>query len=228
MTFKPHSAAFFIQASVLPDAELWCFSFVTLFNLQGTRPARPASRRNIRYLTTPSSVCQVLFSSFGRFFVPDCFAFSCLRKLSHYTRLAWVCQVLFSISFRNLLPAAALPYRLKSSVIVPDSFRFVKSFFGSHKSFFTAPPSCSRTALSSLHSIPNWPPFVKPFFRLLQIFLLPPAVILPYRQATCTVYQTLPDLSTPNFEFRQIFLPQGKRKTSPALEAHKYINSTNQ
>ena len=52
---------------VFSDAELWCFSFVTLFNLQGTRPVRHP-RRNIHYLTTPGSVCQALFSTFFKIF----------------------------------------------------------------------------------------------------------------------------------------------------------------
>lgn len=36
----------------------WCFLFVTLFNLQGTR----RSRRNIAYFTKSFRICQVLFS----------------------------------------------------------------------------------------------------------------------------------------------------------------------
>ena len=52
--------------SALSDAELWCFSFVTLFNLQGTRPVR--SGRNSRYLTTPSPVCQAFSLTFFKVF----------------------------------------------------------------------------------------------------------------------------------------------------------------
>ena len=61
---QPRDPAVFVRT--LSGAELWCFSFVTLFNLQGTRP--PAQRRNICYLITSDSVCQVLFSTFFKIF----------------------------------------------------------------------------------------------------------------------------------------------------------------
>ncbi|MBR5571358.1 MAG: hypothetical protein IKV99_01785, partial [Oscillospiraceae bacterium] len=42
---------------------VWCFSFRSLFNLQGTRPAV----RTITDITTTQDACQELFSSFCSF-----------------------------------------------------------------------------------------------------------------------------------------------------------------
>ena len=49
------------------SCSVWCFLFVTLFNLQGTR----RFRRNICYFNIFHFVCQVLFSKFFDFFDPD-------------------------------------------------------------------------------------------------------------------------------------------------------------
>ena len=56
---KPRVTA---KKSMSFDIELWCFSFVTLFNLQGARPS--ALGRNVCYLSTPACACQDLFRNF--------------------------------------------------------------------------------------------------------------------------------------------------------------------
>ena len=45
------------------SAPVWCFSFRSLFNLQGTRPVR-----NICYYTALCQLCQALISTFFKFF----------------------------------------------------------------------------------------------------------------------------------------------------------------
>ena len=79
--------------------------FVTLFNLQGAHRSAAAGF----YLTTLSSLCQELFSSFLNFFV---LSFAALRAavavatVSHLTTSVSLCQELFSTFskfFRSLL-----------------------------------------------------------------------------------------------------------------------------
>ena len=138
------------------DIELWCFSFVTLFNLQGTRRrlgggtffilphffelvkyffqlfskflqyfARSAFRfRKLCYFITSAFFCQVLFSTFSKFFSAlDSLPASSSRKLDYLTTSASVCQVLFSDSFEPFSlgppeprpPLGQLAYYTKSS-----------------------------------------------------------------------------------------------------------------
>ena len=64
-----------------------------LFNLQGTAAFR--SRSKLAYLSTASSICQELFSSFFKFQpVPCCFLLPC-RELPNIITTIFVCQVLF-------------------------------------------------------------------------------------------------------------------------------------
>ena len=51
------------QLHILQCAPVWCFSFRSLFNLQGTR-----SMRNICYYTALCQLCQALISTFFKFF----------------------------------------------------------------------------------------------------------------------------------------------------------------
>ena len=57
----------FIIVRILSDAELWCFSFVTLFNLQGTRPAR-LSGGTFDILADSFRFVKHFFQLFSKFF----------------------------------------------------------------------------------------------------------------------------------------------------------------
>ena len=64
------------------SAPVWCFSFRSLFNLQGTRPVR-----NICYYTALCQLCQALISTFFKFFQrsqPPCAA-AASRRLCYFT-----------------------------------------------------------------------------------------------------------------------------------------------
>ena len=81
--------------------------FVTLFNLQGAHRSAAAGFD----LTTLSSFCQELFSSFLNFFV---LSFAALKAavavatVSYLTTLSRPCQVLFSTFFKIFFVPVAL------------------------------------------------------------------------------------------------------------------------
>ena len=144
------------------DIELWCFSFVTLFNLQGTRRrlgggtffilphffelvkyffqlfskffqcfACSAFRfRKLCYFITSAFFCQVLFSTFSKFFSAlNPLPASSSRKLDYLTTSASVCQVLFSDSFEPFPSALQNPAPLSdSSLTIPNPSPFVNTF----------------------------------------------------------------------------------------------------
>ena len=62
---EPSLTAYHVH--VFSDIELWCFSFVTLFNLQGTRPAR-LSGGTFAILTHSRSFVKYFFRLFQIFF----------------------------------------------------------------------------------------------------------------------------------------------------------------
>ena len=64
--WQPPSHSFY-HVHVFSDIELWCFSFVTLFNLQGTRPAR-LSGGTFAILTHSRSFVKYFFRLFQIFF----------------------------------------------------------------------------------------------------------------------------------------------------------------
>ena len=83
------------------NIDLWCFSFVTLFNLQGTRPSASAAEHVLSY-----HVVQLLsstFSTFSKFF----------RRLSQ----------LFAVPSDSSFILPELPGFVK------HFFRFIRSFF---------------------------------------------------------------------------------------------------
>ena len=117
------------------NIDLWCFSFVTLFNLQGTRPPASAAEHVLSY-----HVVRILSSTFFNFFevfsaLNAAFRRS-LRQLIYFTRAAWVCQALFSLrsKFFRSRPQRFRRF-LDSSCIISDLPELVKCFFTSLKSF---------------------------------------------------------------------------------------------
>ena len=114
----------------LKDISDWCFSFVTLFNLQGTR-RRLSQERNVFYLTTFSLACQALFSTFfGSFFSAlPAFRPALLRQLAYSTRTRAVCQALFSLPLKFFQLLASLSSPLADGLTnITDPPRFVNSF----------------------------------------------------------------------------------------------------
>ena len=92
------------------SAPVWCFSFRSLFNLQGTR-----SMRNICYYTALCQLCQALISTFFKFFqrLP---AASRSRRLSTTLLLYHTSPLLSILIFTFLIPALnntyILPFRI--------------------------------------------------------------------------------------------------------------------
>ena len=124
----------------LKDISDWCFSFVTLFNLQGTR-RRLSQERNVFYLTTFSLACQALFSTFfGSFFsaLPT-FRPALLRQLAYSTRTRAVCQALFSLPLKFFQLLASLSSPLADGLTnITDPPRFVNPFFRFFRVFSSA------------------------------------------------------------------------------------------
>ena len=143
--WQPPSHSFY-HVHVFSDIELWCFSFVTLFNLQGTRSV-PCSVRNIHYLTTGLPVCQVLFSTFFKvFFVPDSPSGLSLESLTILPQLPAFVKPFFRFS-RNLflkLPSqprpsatARLIYQIPHTLSIPFSIFFEIFFLKYQRHFLT-------------------------------------------------------------------------------------------
>ena len=63
LTREEQASVAFQTAFAVSHAPVWCFSFRSLFNLQGTR-----SMRNICYYTALCQLCQALISTFFKFF----------------------------------------------------------------------------------------------------------------------------------------------------------------
>ena len=111
------------------NIDLWCFSFVTLFNLQGTRPSASAAEHVLSY-----HVVQLLSSTFFNFFevfsVPSAAFRRSLRQLIYFTRASWVCQALFSLRSKFFRPRHQRFRRVSDSLLtLPDHSQFVKYFF---------------------------------------------------------------------------------------------------
>ena len=117
------------------NIDLWCFSFVTLFNLQGTRPSASAAEHVLSY-----HVVRLLSSTFFNFFevfsaLNAAFRRS-LRQPIHFTRTAWVCQALFSLRRKFFRSRPQRFRRFSDSLnILPKLSRIVKNFFASLKTF---------------------------------------------------------------------------------------------
>ena len=126
---EPSLTAYHVH--VFSDIELWCFSFVTLFNLQGTRSV-PCPVRNIHYLTTGLSVCQVLFSTFFKIFFR--------------TRLAGACRSEAWLSYHISLALSSTFFRFFSKSF---SYSTAVAPFARELDYFTT-ASCFCQALFSL------------------------------------------------------------------------------
>ena len=146
------------------DIELWCFSFVTLFNLQGTRPT-PRSVRNTRYLTTVPKLCQVLFSTFFKIFFRTRSALGSVSEaLLSYHTLANLSSTFFNFSqvFSALDPFARS--RSESLISISRQLSFVKHFFRFPENFLPALRKLASVS-DSLPNITDLPPFVNTFFQ---------------------------------------------------------------
>ena len=102
--------------------------------------APSAQRRNICYFSRFISVCQVLFSTFFKFFSTLIRTDHPLRQLDYFTKPSSFCQALFS-AFSKLF---SLRYRSSSTardslLNIPDTSLFVNTFFSSFSIFFLSP-----------------------------------------------------------------------------------------
>ena len=123
------------------DIALWCFSFVTLFNLQGTRPVRLSGGTYAILPRLPAFVKR-LFQLFSKFFprLPPAFCRS-LRQLIYFTRARRVCQALFSLRLKFFCSRRRPDRRVPDSLLnIPDTTRFVNTFYGNFSTFFHHSP----------------------------------------------------------------------------------------
>ena len=123
------------------ESKIWCFVFITLFNLQGARRSAQLVDN-----TTSFSSCQELFSSFFKLFealsskrIP----FSCITKLSN--------------------SAAAL---VSDLIILPLAFQFVKNFFQIFQIFlkFSLSNQLVEGAVSSAQLVYQSRPYLSTLF----------------------------------------------------------------
>ena len=148
----------------------WCFSFVTLFNLQGTRPSASAAERTLSY-----HVVLLLSSTFFNFFevfsaLASAFRRS-LRQPIKYIRVSRVCQALFSLRFEvsRRFPFGLPPFSDSSSSI-SELPKFVKHFFH-FVEIFSLSRWHDRRVSDSLLTIPDLSPFVNTFFQVFAALL---------------------------------------------------------
>ena len=130
---KPCRAAFIID--VCKKHRFWCFSFVTLFNLQGTRPSASAAERTLSY-----HVVLPLSSTFFNFFevfsaLASAFRRS-LRQPIKYIRAPRVCQVLFYFVEIFFALSLARPPRFRQLAYYTRPLPFCQHFFPSFCCFF--------------------------------------------------------------------------------------------
>ena len=121
------------------NIDLWCFSFVTLFNLQGTRPSASAAEHVLSY-----HVVQLLSSTFFNFFevfsaLNAAFRRS-LRQLIYFTRAFRVCQALFSLLSKFFRSRRWLDRRVSDSLLtIPVLSHFVNTFFSNFSTICKIP-----------------------------------------------------------------------------------------
>ena len=154
------------------NIDLWCFSFVTLFNLQGTRPSASAAEHVLSY-----HVVRLLSSTFFNFFevfsaLVAAFRRS-LRQLIYFTRAFQVCQALFSLLSKFFRSRRWLDRRVSDSLLtIPDHSHFVNSFFRNLSTFFQVRPKTffpllickSRAAGHKSHGFPHFLGFTLSIF----------------------------------------------------------------
>ena len=159
----------FNHVHVFSDIELWCFSFVTLFNLQGTRSV-PCSVRNIHYLTTSFSVCQVLFSTFFKIFFRTRLAWACRSEAWLFYHIFQSLSSTFFDFFKNLFRThSPSGLSLESLISLPQLPAFVKPFFHFPQNFFQRFDSRVPCGDSSL-TLPDFSPLVNTLFEVFSVF----------------------------------------------------------
>ena len=131
---------------------------LTLFNFQGSVRSFPLVRE-LFYSITSNSVCQVLFSSFSKFLLIQCFfrtflTTASLRQLCNCITSSSLCQALFSIFFKIFLCLLLLPHDFRNCARFP--------LLGGCQSLFRA--SLSATASLSYHTTPPLSSFIFAFF----------------------------------------------------------------
>ena len=141
--------------------------------------ARAAQRRNICYLITSDSVCQVLFSTFSKsFFVLSFPNRLPLRQLAYFTRPFRVCQVLFSSFLKTFSgPAVLRVSALDSLLILADSNPFVKCFSRLFSNFFHPLAAHARFRAEKLCHSTTCSSVCQAFFRLFSNFFCPAALL---------------------------------------------------
>ena len=126
------------------DIELWCFSFVTLFNLQGTRPAPLRSwlcRGTFTILPQVFRFVKYFFRLFSKFFRTGFTIEPFAWKLNYLTTAPSFCQALFSIFSKSFSQAPEPTAPLgDSSLNISDPPHFVNTFFHYFWNFFLEIP----------------------------------------------------------------------------------------
>ena len=165
---KPCRAAFIID--VCKKHRFWCFSFVTLFNLQGTRPSASAAERTLSYHVV--RLLSSTFSTFSKFFrrLPRLSAAlsdspSSISELPEFVKSFFYFVLKFQGAFLSAYRRSQIAYQ------VYQSFQSLSStFFTSLKSFLLS-LWLDRRVSDSLLTIPDLSPFVNTFFQLFASFL---------------------------------------------------------
>ena len=130
---------------------VWCFLFVTLFNLQGTR----RFRRNIVIIHDFIPFVKNFFRKFLTFLPVH----RCTQQLFYCITLSSVCQEVF-----QLFSFARLPLISDNFWIVTHCLVLVNSFLNFFK-FLLAAPRISRTAWLEYQTFPH---LSTPFFKFLK------------------------------------------------------------
>ena len=152
------------------NIDLWCFSFVTLFNLQGTRPSASAAERTLSY-----HVVRLLSSTFFNFFevfsaLNAAFRRS-LRQLIYFTRAAWVCQALFSLRSKFFRSQPQRFRRFSDSLNILSKLSWiVKNFFCFVKNFFALDAGTTAAFQTACLLYQTHPPLSTLFFKIFPLF----------------------------------------------------------
>ena len=158
---KPCLRTFSSSKHPFLNAELWCFSFVTLFNLQGTRPLRSAAEHLLFYHTL-ANLSSTFFNFFRNFL--SCTQFA-LASCSNSSVIIPDSLALVKPFFRLLsksFPAPQPPYSRTAEQLgyynklapICQAFSFAST------NLFFAAPLCTPVPPDSLASIAGISSFV--------------------------------------------------------------------
>ena len=134
--WQPPSHSYHVH--VFSDIELWCFSFVTLFNLQGTRPA-PLCRGTFTILLHSLEFVKYFFRLFSKsFFVParSCESLDSFAILPHSFELVKPFLNFFQSFFGACL---ALQVSLRKLDYLNTSAPVCQPFFSLSRKLFSSP-----------------------------------------------------------------------------------------